>query len=143
MDTHLRVSIFKKGNMPLHFQGNPFTKPNKYNAIKTVVDGITFDSKLEANYYCYLINQKLKFVRQPKVLLSKAEITYRPDFLVYGKSKFYVDVKGSPKIESPRFRIIKKLWTAYGPAPLECITFDKTRGQFYTYEKIPHNLRNN
>jgi len=29
-------------------------KKHKYNARKTVVDGITFDSKREAEYYCEL-----------------------------------------------------------------------------------------
>jgi len=61
-------------------------KPNKYNARRTLIDGIWFDSKLEARRY-----EELKalrkagavawFVRQPGFDLPGG-IRYRADFLV-------------------------------------------------------------
>lgn len=72
----------------------------KYNAQKTVVDGITFDSKAEATYYYTLKLKKLAgeilwFVRQVPFDLPGG-ITYRLDFLVVerdGTINLY-DVKG-------------------------------------------------
>lgn len=63
-------------------------KPNKYKAIKTVVDGITFDSRLEAKRYCELKLLKAAgeirwFHRQPSFILRVDR--YRPDFIVCGK----------------------------------------------------------
>lgn len=46
-------------------------KRSKYNANKTVVDGIKFDSRSEANYYMYLKLNDREHVRQPKYLLQE------------------------------------------------------------------------
>lgn len=79
----------------------PWAQPrSKYSAKKTVVDGITFDSKKEAKYYCDLkiLKQKgevLMFLRQVPFHLPGGVI-YRLDFLVFwadGRVQF-VDVKG-------------------------------------------------
>ena len=85
-------------------------KKNKYNASKTIVDGITFDSIKEAEYYCELklrvmAGEVTKFDMQvPYVLQEKYKIhgktvraiKYIADFRVYypdGRIEI-VDVKG-------------------------------------------------
>lgn len=83
---------------------------SKYLSHKTVVDGITFDSKDEAKYYEALKIRKYRgeienFELQPKFTLVEGfkkdnktyrAITYTPDFVIYHKdgSEEYVDVKG-------------------------------------------------
>lgn len=87
-------------------------KRHKYGAKKTTIDGIVFDSKVEARYYVYLKTLKerkeiIDFELQPEyVLMDKfkcngkiiREIKLKADFLVtrYDKSKIVVDVKGKP-----------------------------------------------
>ena len=76
---------------------------NKYNASRTVVNGIKFDSKAEASRYsqlCLMLRSgKIKaFSRQPSFIISEADgkvLRYRPDFIVWDGSKVWVeDVKG-------------------------------------------------
>ena len=83
---------------------------NKYLSHKTVVDGITFDSKDEAKYYEALKIRKYRgeiqnFELQPKFTLIQGfkkngktyrAITYTPDFVIYhnDNSEEYIDVKG-------------------------------------------------
>ena len=83
---------------------------SKYLSHKTVVDGITFDSKDEAKYYEVLKIRKYRgeienFELQPKFTLVEGfkkdsktyrAITYTPDFVIYHNdgSEEYVDVKG-------------------------------------------------
>lgn len=71
-------------------------KKSKMRNVKTVVDGIRFDSKLEADYYCQLLirvrtGEVKGFKRQPKYLLTdtlkKNGVTFKKmyyiaDFLV-------------------------------------------------------------
>lgn len=90
-----------------------WNKKNKYNNIKTAVDGITFDSKAEAKRYRELqtllkAREIRGFTRQPSFLLP-GNIRYRPDFLVCGKDgkMWCEDVKG---VETQAFRLKKKLW---------------------------------
>ena len=73
---------------------------NKYHAVKTVVDDITFDSKKEAKYYCELKLRRLLgeikyFHRQVRFDLP-GNTAYRVDFqVVYPDGHIqYVDVKG-------------------------------------------------
>lgn len=83
---------------------------NKYNNVKMMVDGMTFDSKAEADYYSQLkIRQRageiLKFERQFSFEIvppftdatgyRHRPVTYRADFVVYyeGHTEI-VDVKG-------------------------------------------------
>lgn len=98
-------------------------KKNKYNNKKTIVDGIEFDSKKEAEYY-----QKLKFLKrageikdfglQPRYELQPKfskngktyrAITYIADFVIDNTdgTTDVVDVKG---IETQVFKIKKKLF---------------------------------
>jgi len=73
---------------------------SKYGSVKTVVDGITFDSKLELNRYCYLklleragelksVVYHKKYVLQESFINSRgkhrAGITYTPDFIIMKK----------------------------------------------------------
>lgn len=77
-------------------------RKNKYNAKTTVIDGIKFGSKKEANYYQQLKTQKLSgavshFFRQVRCDLPGAT-KYLLDFLVFytdGTIR-YVEVKGKP-----------------------------------------------
>jgi hypothetical protein len=99
---------------------------SKYKNQKTTVDNITFDSKVESEYYKYLQKQQnfgyvRHFVLQPKWKLTEAyqltgqkkkqaAMTYSADFLVFytnGESKI-IDIKGGPT--TPDFKIKKKLF---------------------------------
>jgi len=73
---------------------------SKYGAIKTKVDGHTFDSKKEADYYCEL---KLRlqsgdingFCLQPIFILAEG-LKYKADFIVFNKdgTTDIIDIKG-------------------------------------------------
>lgn len=99
-------------------------RKNKYNAQKTVVDGIKFDSKDESDYYLHLKELKKKgkiqdFELQPKYeLLPKfvnqkgktiLPINYKADFLVThtNGATEVIDVKG---FETADFKLKKKLF---------------------------------
>jgi hypothetical protein len=67
-------------------QQPPAAKPRKYRNEPVVVDGIRFDSKLEARYYEQLklrraAGEVLWFLRQPCFVLEGG-VRYRADFLV-------------------------------------------------------------
>ena len=73
---------------------------NKYNAVKTVVDNITFASKAEAEYYRQLkygqhIGTISYFLRQVPFTLPGGT-KYIVDFMVFYKnqSASFVDIKG-------------------------------------------------
>jgi hypothetical protein len=85
-------------------------KPSKMRNVKTVVDGIKFDSKLEADYYCQLLilmrtGEVKGFIMQPKYLLTDTlrkngetfkKMYYKADFKVLyadGREEI-VDCKG-------------------------------------------------
>jgi len=99
-------------------------KKSKYNANRVRVDGILFDSQLEADKYSEL---KLSlhtgaiagFCRQPEFVLQEGfgatrPITYRADFIVFNLDGTYeiVDTKG---FETPEFRRTQKLFIAKFP----------------------------
>ncbi len=75
-------------------------RKSKYRANKASVDGHTFDSQKEADYYCEL---KLKlqakeingFCLQPTFILAPS-LKYKADFIVFHKdgSTEVIDVKG-------------------------------------------------
>jgi|WetSurMetagenome_2_1015567.scaffolds.fasta_scaffold01555_5 hypothetical protein len=85
-------------------------RKNKYNAVKTEVDGILFDSKAEAARYLELKDllskqEILSFERQPEFELIPSftkngkkirAIKYRADFIVYHNNGTVIveDVKG-------------------------------------------------
>jgi len=111
---------------------------NKYNAKKTVVDGYTCDSKMEASRFQELLDARAngdiaEVVFHPRVMLDLTK--YEADFLVVdsqwgwhdgsdgrpppGAHKhWYEDVKGQ---ETARFREIRKYWKKYGHLPLRIL----------------------
>ena len=75
-------------------------KKAKYRANKTSVDGHTFDSQKEADYYCELkLRLQAKeingFCLQPIFILAPG-LKYKADFIVFNKdnSTEVIDVKG-------------------------------------------------
>ncbi|WP_353096351.1 DUF1064 domain-containing protein [Tissierella praeacuta] len=98
-------------------------KKNKYGNIKTTVDGITFDSKKEAEYYCKLkllkqAGEIKDFGLQPRYELQPTfrkngtthrSITYVADFIIENNdgTTDVVDIKG---VETKDFKIKKKLF---------------------------------
>ena len=91
---------------------------NKYRNIKTVVDGITFDSKREAFYYqIFKKQEQLGHIKDLKlqvpfhfVLNGKKIFTYKADFTYINPNcdnyLQVVDVKG---VQTPVFKLKKKL----------------------------------
>ena len=75
-------------------------RKTKYRANKTSIDGHTFDSKKEAEYYCEL-KWKLQaqeingFCLQPTFMLAPG-LKYKADFIVFNIDNTYevIDVKG-------------------------------------------------
>lgn len=98
-------------------------KKNKYRNIKTQVDGITFDSKKEAEYYCKLkllkqAGEIKDFGLQPRYELQPTfrkngttyrAITYVADFVITNLdgTTEVVDIKG---VETQVFKIKQKLF---------------------------------
>jgi Protein of unknown function (DUF1064) len=90
-------------------------KKSKFRNVKTIIDGIKFDSKLESEFYSYIKNRKdIELVRcQPTVTLQAKEgktraITYKPDFeIIYNNKTIMVDAKG---VETPVFKIKMNLY---------------------------------
>lgn len=97
-------------------------KKHKYNAIRTTIDGITFDSQREADYYAELklllkagvitrIDLQPEFILQPEFKYRGKKyrpIIYRADFKVYyhdGREEI-VDVKGH---KTKEYQLKKKL----------------------------------
>ena len=102
----------------------------KYRAIKTVVDGITFDSKREANRYSELLLMEkagiiasLRLQPEFKCMVNGKKVcTYKADFEYLmvddigpqGQIGYYIveDVKG---FKTPVYRLKKKLVEACYP----------------------------
>ena len=75
-------------------------RKTKYRAYKTSVDGHTFDSQKEAQFYCDLKNRlranDIKgFCLQPIFILAPG-LKYKPDFIIFNNdgTQEIVDVKG-------------------------------------------------
>lgn len=119
------------------------SRRHKYNAKKTVIDGITFDSKAEAAYYNQLkmlkkageikdfemqkefvllegFNHPSKKTKSGKPSRVRA-IKYIPDFIVTENdgTKKVVDVKG---VQTPDFRIKAKMFMKKYKVPLVLAT---------------------
>ena len=96
---------------------------SKYKARKTLVDGIYFDSRAEAQYYLHLKSESAKgnvveYTLQPVYELQEGyrrgkrkvqPITYKADFLVTYKDgrQEVIDVKG---MKTEVYRIKKKMF---------------------------------
>ena len=88
-------------------------KKNKYNAKKIEIDGVKFDSRKEADFYCELkiklqAKQIKGFCRQAQFVLSNS-INYKADFIVFNNDDTtdIIDVKGFP---TDVYKIKKKLF---------------------------------
>lgn len=104
------------------FFGQRFRK-SKLGNTRVKLDGYSFASKLEAAVYLQLkislLAGEIKILaHQPRVSLTEARILYIPDFKcvdLKNNSVFFVEAKG---FETPDWKIKKRLWEKYGPAPL-------------------------
>ena len=92
MQEHWTVDQYKEYQK----KGN---KKSKYGAVKTSVDGHTFDSKKEAEYYCELKTRLQAgdirgFCLQPTFILAPG-LKYKADFVVIDKEEKaeVIDVK--------------------------------------------------
>ena len=93
----------------------PQQKRNKYNARRVTVDGISFDSRKEADYYSALKLQLRAglikgFCRQPRFPLTENSlraVEYVSDFIVFNNdgTADIIDVKG---METDVFRLKMK-----------------------------------
>ena len=104
-------------------------KRSKYNARKVRVDGIAFDSKAEANYYCRLklllrAGEIDGFCRQARFVITEGRngergTEYVTDFVVFYPDGSYriVDVKG---VKTDAFRIkVKCMREKYSKLKIE------------------------
>lgn len=121
----------------------------KYNSKKVEIDGIIFDSKIEAKYYEQLKwlqehNQILSFRVQPRYLLQEAftkegktyrKIEYIADFEIHhlDGSIEVVDVKG---METEAFKIKRKLFEKKYPHKLSLITYVKKYGGWIELDEL-------
>lgn len=120
----------------------------KYGNKKVEVDGITFDSKIEARYYQYLKQLKKQgivkdFELQPKFILLERfkkngktfrSIEYIADFKVEYPNGYVevVDIKG---METKDFKIKRKLFEYRYPATLKVLTFSAIDGGWIELEQ--------
>lgn len=92
-------------------------RQSKYNACKVSVDGILFDSKAEADYYCQLklllmAKEIDGFCRQPRFVITESSnggrgTEYVADFIVFYPDGTYriIDVKG---VKTDTFKLKQK-----------------------------------
>jgi Protein of unknown function (DUF1064) len=121
----------------------------KYGNKKVVLDGITFDSEMEAKYYSHLKLLRSKgivkeFELQPKFVLLDSfkkngktyrAITYNADFTVYyadGKIEV-IDVKG---MITQQFELRRKLFEHRYPYELKLVTYSKIDGGWITHDEL-------
>ena len=125
-------------------------KKQKFNAKKIEYDGITFDSKVECEYYKELMskvmNREIKsFSIQPRYVLQDKftkygknyrEITYSPDFMIVNNddSVTLVDVKG---YSTPASELRKKLFDfQYPNIQLIWLTYVKKYGGWIEIDQL-------
>ncbi|WP_313798818.1 DUF1064 domain-containing protein [Cytobacillus sp.] len=127
---------------------------SKYNSLKVEVDGLKFDSKLEAKYYEQLkwleANKQILFFRiQPCYMLQEAfekngkkyrRIDYKADFEIHKLDGTIevVDVKG---VETEAFKIKKKLFEKKYPHKLSLITYSKIDGGWIELDQLKKNRK--
>ena len=91
----------------------------KYKNIKTIINGITFDSKKEAGYYGILrLKEKAKIIDRFEIQVKYDLVVnnikigfYKADFVTYnnGKAVEVIDVKSEMTKKLPVYRLKKKL----------------------------------
>lgn len=107
----------QKGYLP-----PPTKKPPKYHNVKTIVDGVYFDSQKEAEFYndlkMLLQAGHIKgFCRQAEFILQEGfagtkPICYIADFIIFNNdgTATVKDVKGGEITKTPEFKIKQKLF---------------------------------
>lgn len=94
---------------------------NKFGAIRTTIDGVTFDSQREATLFQqFKAMEKTGMItdlrRQPKYVLAVNGVTiatYRPDWDYIEKGdRHVIDVKSAPTMKKRDFKLICKLMKA-------------------------------
>lgn len=116
-------------------------KVNKFNNKKVIVNGLKFDSKMESEFYEYLLELKKQgliedFTLQPEFVLQEGfkkrgisflPIKYKADFQVFlpDGTDYVVDIKG---FETADFKIKKKMFEKRFPQELKLITFSQIDG---------------
>lgn len=99
-----------------------FKKKNKFNAKKTKIDGIIFDSMAEAEFYCYLKNQKgVLHIDCHLPVTLPGGVRFSVDFIVWWphKAPEAFEVKG---FITQSFGIQRRLFDSFHPlAPLKVI----------------------
>lgn len=123
---------------------------SKYNAKKTEIDGIKFDSAVEGKYYSHLKELQAqgvvtRFDLQPEFILQGGftddwgvrhlPIKYRADFLVYYRDSDpkVIDIKGQIL---PEFKLKRKLYAAKFPLELVLLSYSKIDGGFITVDAL-------
>lgn len=116
MSEHMSMADYRK-MIGADFDKKKETSP-KYHNIKTKVDGILFDSKLESRRYGELklllkAGQIKSFKRQPSFLFESG-IRYRPDFIVWGLDgiPWVEDSKG---VKTKEFSLKQRIWKSEYP----------------------------
>jgi hypothetical protein len=120
----------------------------KYNAKRTEIDGIAFDSKSEGEYYLHLKQQQEQgliesFILQPKFILQDGfkkdskhirPIMYIADFDVWKPdgTREIIDVKG---FETADFKIKRKLFEKKFPFKLTLVKYVKKYGGWITTDE--------
>ena len=133
-------------------------KVSKYKAKKTVIDGITFDSKVEGEYYKHLKSCKNlgvvtafslqpEYILQPKFKTRNGEdiqaIKYKADFEVdwHNGNVSVIDVKGYP---TPDAKLKRKMFLAKFPEKdLVWTTYVKKHGGWIDYFELQKIRRSN
>ena len=113
----MALNITKKQLKALGISIPESNKPNKYRSKACKIDGITFQSTAEANYY-YKLKMLVKakkiagFCRQPRFVITEGDnntrcVEYVADFIEFHNDGTYriVDVKG---IQTPEFKLKMK-----------------------------------
>ncbi|KIL46955.1 hypothetical protein KP77_25240 [Jeotgalibacillus alimentarius] len=131
-------------------------KKSKYGNKKVTVDGIKFDSILEAQYYKQLLWAKehediLMFRIQPRYMLQEAfekngvkhqRIDYIADFEVHREDGTIdvIDIK-TTGTKTDVFRIKQKLFEKKYPHKLILLTYDQRAGGWIELEKLEQLMR--
>lgn len=110
---------------------------NKYKNKRVSNDFHSFASQLEKAVYEFLaLRQKngeiTDLACQPIIYLTDAAILYKPDFQFFEKDLLmHAEAKG---METPEWRIKRRLWMYYGPSPLEI--YKGSANNFVLHETI-------
>lgn len=99
-------------------------KWHKYGAKRTIINGESFPSQLEANVVSYhrMLEKEGKikdFTRKATVRWDSIGISYKPDgkyTCIASFNSVWIEAKG---METDRWRMIKKIWKHIGPGKLE------------------------